>query len=494
MGNPRTTRYSFIFKVTALFSGVEVFKILIAIIRSKVIALLLGPEGFGIINMFLSSTAIIQKITNSGLNISAVRDITLAGKSENIVKLSRIVIVFRRLIFFTGLAGVLATIVLAPKLSNLVFNNDEYTTAFGWISITVLLNQLSSGQITILQGLAMLRKLALASLWGSTCGVLASLPFYYYYGYAAIIPTIIISSIIALIVSWWYSRKIPVKKIKVSLRRTLIVGRDMIILGFFLNLTSFYTMAVSYLLKIYISNIGSLELLGLYAAAMAILTRYVGMIFTAMSREYYPRLTSVAHDPEQSRITVNQQIEVTLLLLAPLIIIFLLFTEQFVVLLYSIEFLGVEKLLKLASIGMILRGASWPIGYLYIAKGDKKLFTVSNLIFYSIALLLDVIAFKLYGLTGLGISFLLSSVFSLLFSLGIGWHYYKYALSSEAFKIIMISLLLSSGCMVAEMILYEDIKIITSLIILSGIMSYYFVQINKRVDFKKMLKKFNKAG
>ena len=59
---------------------------------------------------------------------------------------------------------------------------------------------------------------------------------------------------------------------------------------------------------------------GLYSAGFTMIGTYVGMIFTAMGTDYYPRLSAVAKSNELSRQAINQQAEIAILIIAPLLI------------------------------------------------------------------------------------------------------------------------------------------------------------------------------
>ncbi|MDP5081484.1 MAG: hypothetical protein NWP87_02425, partial [Winogradskyella sp.] len=58
------TSYRSIMKATSLFGGVQVFNIIIAILRSKIIAILLGPAGLGIVGLLNSTTGFVSLLTN----------------------------------------------------------------------------------------------------------------------------------------------------------------------------------------------------------------------------------------------------------------------------------------------------------------------------------------------------------------------------------------------------------------------------------------------
>ena len=67
MTDENKSSYKSIFKATSLFGGVQFYQILIQIIRSKFVAVLLGPMGVGILGLLSSGMQLIQSFTNMGL-------------------------------------------------------------------------------------------------------------------------------------------------------------------------------------------------------------------------------------------------------------------------------------------------------------------------------------------------------------------------------------------------------------------------------------------
>jgi O-antigen/teichoic acid export membrane protein len=154
------TSYRQIMKATSIFGGVQVFNIIISIIRSKFVAVLLGPTGMGIVGLLTSTSSLIGGLTNFGLGTSAVKNVAAATSTGNQIRIAIVVTVLRRWVWITGIIGVLFTLVLSPWLSELSFGNRDYTLAFIWISITLLFTQLSTGQLVVLQGMRKLQYLA----------------------------------------------------------------------------------------------------------------------------------------------------------------------------------------------------------------------------------------------------------------------------------------------------------------------------------------------
>ena len=366
------TSYRQIMKATSIFGGVQVFNIIISIIRSKFVAVLLGPGGMGIYGLLTSTTSLIEKITNLGLGTSAVRNVAAANTTGDANRIGTVVAVLRRLVWITGILGAVITLAFAPWLSELTFGNKDYTVGFRWLAITLLFTQVTSGQLVVLQGMRKLQYLAKANLAGGFAGLFISVPIYYVWGLDGIVPAIIISSMVALVLSWHFSSKVNIERVAVNRNTLNTEGRDMIKLGFILSLSSLVSMATSYLIRIFISHTGSVDEVGLYNAGFAIINTYVGMVFSAMSTDYFPRLSGVANDIGKTKTVINQQAEVAILILAPILTIFLIFINWVVILLYSNRFLPVVSMIHWAALGIFFKAASWPLAYLIIAKGDSK--------------------------------------------------------------------------------------------------------------------------
>jgi O-antigen/teichoic acid export membrane protein len=397
--------YRQMMKATSIFGGVQAFNIIISIIRSKFVAVLLGTSGMGIMGLFTSTTGIISSLTNFGLNISAVKDIASAYQTGDEKRIEIIAAVIWRLVWITGLIGLIVTAILSPWLSELSFGNKNYTLAYIWLSATLLFNQLTNGQLVVLQGLRKLNYLARANLSGSFIGLIITLPLYYIWRIDGIVPGLLGSALISLFMSWHFSRKIKFGKTILSYHQTFVESKNMFRMGFIISISGLLVLMASYFIRIFISRTGGVEQVGLYNAGFAIINTYVGLIFSAMATDYYPTLSSIAHNNMLCKRIINQQAEIAILILAPLLIIFLVFINWVVILLYSEQFISVNNMIYWAVLGMFFKATSWSISFIFLAKGSGKLFFWNELIATIVLLALNMVGYHFLKLTGLGISF-----------------------------------------------------------------------------------------
>ena len=408
--NDNQQSYRKVLNATSLFGGVQFINIILRLIRSKAIALLIGPIGMGISNLLLTTMELINGLTNLGLERSAVKDISLANTNSNSKSVAITISILKKLVWLTITVGVILMILSAPWLSEIAFGNKDYTISFRWISIALLFKQLSSSQLAILQGLRKLKSLAKANLLGNFIGLLITLPLYYYYKIDAIVPAIIIATFMSFVFTYYYSHKLDIKSVTISRKEAVSEGKGMINLGVMLSLSSLITLLVAYIIRIYIGSANETEELGLidvglYSAGFVILNSYVGIIFNAMGTDYFPRLSEIANDIKKLRKTVLEQATVAILLITPIIVVFLACAPFIIVILYSHEFSPIVAMVTWGILGMIFKAVSWSMGYMIIAKGDSKVFIKTAIGFNTILLSINIIGYHFGGLEGVGISF-----------------------------------------------------------------------------------------
>jgi O-antigen/teichoic acid export membrane protein len=476
--------YRQIFKATSLFGGVEAINVIISIVRSKFLAILLGPAGMGIVGLLTSTIGLISAMTNFGLGTSAIKNVSAAAATSDDSRISKVVTVLRWLVWATGLLGMILTMILSSWLSELTFGNRDYKFAFIWISITLLFKQLTTGQLVVLQGLRKLNFLARANVFGSVLGLLITVPVYYIWRLDGIVPVIIISSFTSMVLSWYFARKVAVKSIEITCVKALVEGREMMKMGFMISLSGLIFTAASYLVRIFISNNGGVEQVGLYTAGIAIVSTYIGMVFTAMGTDYYPRLSGVAHDNKQARLLINQQAEVAILILAPIMSIFLVFINWVVILLFSTKFTPINGMVHWAALGMYFKAASWSIAYLFLAKGASNLFFWNELIANIYLLGFNILGYLLFGLNGLGISFMVGYIIYFIQVSFLARYKYDFKFNNEFSRIFGFQFIFGILC-------FTTMRFITTpwsyflgsiTIMLSAWLS--LVELNKRMDLK----------
>jgi O-antigen/teichoic acid export membrane protein len=382
--------------------------------------------------------------------------------------------------------------VLSPWLSQFAFGNREYTLAFIWISITLLLNQLSSGQKALLRGMRRVQYLVKANLAGSILGLIVTVPLYFFFGIDGIVPGIIIASVIALVLSWFFSHKVKIQPVTVDLNASVTEGKEMLTMGFLISLSSTLSLLTAYVIRIYIrssSGTVGVEQVGLYNAGFALINTYVGLVFTAMTTDFYPRLSAVAHNNQTCKQVINEQAEVAILILAPIIMVFLVFINIIIITLYSQKFTVISEMMYWASLGILFKAASWSIAFILLAKGTSRLYFQNELVSKAYFLVLNLLGYHFMGLTGLGISFMVAYIIYLIQYFFLSKRF-EFAFQSAFIKVFSVQLLLAICCLTAIKLLKNPYSSLigTCLIILSCWYSYR--ELDKRIELQAILSSY----
>ena len=489
MPDNKQSTYRSLFKATSLFGGLQVYQILISIVKSKFIAILLGPVGVGIQGLLQSGTEVIRTLTTFGLSQSAVREVSEAAGNNDEDRVKLVTSVINKLVWLTGLLGTVVVMVLSPYLSQSLFGNYDYTLPFIFLSITLLLEQLSSGQKVILQGLRKLKELAKASAWGATIGLIVSIPIYYLFGVNGIVPTLILSSITTVLLSWAYSKQYTKKCPRVTVRQTFKEGRTMLAMGIAMSVSNILITVCAFVLRSYISNNGGTEIVGYYTAGFTIVTTYFSMIFNALATDYYPRLAAVNSDNKKCRDLSNDQGDIASLIMTPLLLICLVFMPLILQVLYSDKFLEANAFVTWAVVGMLFKLASWLIAFQFIAKGETKLYIINETLLNSYTLALSLLGYKYAGLAGLGVAYSLSNVLYFIQVFVIAKVRYEYNFSSSFARLFIGQNLLVAICLLV--VLYVNTVgtyVLGSTIIIVSII-YSLYGLDKKMDLRNILRK-----
>lgn len=479
--------YRSIFKATSLFGGVQVYQILIQIIRSKIVAVLLGPSGFGIAGLYSSAIELVKKVTSLGISQSAVRDVSEANGTGDIKKISRTVTVLRKVVWWTGLLGLIVVATLSPILSITSFGNYDYTIPFIVLSVTLLLDQLCAGQKVVLQGMRRLRDLAKCSAIGVTLGLIITVPLYYLFDVEGIVPTMVLNAVASFVIAWIYAKKVKLEPVEVTPRETFVESKSMMKMGLAMSISGILSMGVAFALRSYIRSIGGTEEVGLYQAGFAIINSYVGLVFTAIGTDYYPRLAAVNKDNQKCKEIICQQGEIGILILAPMLTFCIVFMPIVIRILYSDTFIAANGFILWCCLGMMLRMASWVISYIFVAKSESKLFIVNELSANAYNLVLSILSYKLWGLVGMGIAFAAEYLIYFIQVFAIAYKRYKFNFNISFLKIFLSQLLLVCMCLFVVLITrgWQKYLIGTMLIMVCCVESY--IVLDKKIGIHEYI-------
>jgi PST family polysaccharide transporter len=434
--------YGRILKSSLVMGGAAAINMIFGFVRTKFAAMLLGPTGIGELANLTAILNLISTIAGFGMQNSGVRSIAQANSNGSQDSLGYTALTLRRVCLVTGLVGSIVTIMMSTWFSKWTFGSDNMTLHIAALSVGVLLGNLSSGQVALLQGLRQIKDLAKINVYGGAIGTAASIFFYFWLGHNGIVPTLLVTVAATAAVSWLISKRIDIPKIQSSWNESLKASRSMLAFGISLMWAAVVTSLVGYLINAIITKELGITSVGIYSAAFTLSAVLVSFVLNAMGSDYYPRLVAAAGDHTSLNRFVNEQTEIGILLATPFLLATLTFSPWVVQFFYSAEFLPAAGLMQWFVLGSLIRVIQWPMGYLQQALGKAKIFIITQTFFNILHLALFAFFLREFGLEGAAASFFALYAIALGVIKKLANHLTTFMWSSQATKLIATNALL----------------------------------------------------
>ena len=186
------TSYSHVLKYTGIFGSVQGLNIVIGLVRNKLVALLLGPSGMGLVSLLNSTITFMSQATSLGISFSAVKHISEIFDSGDEERIAHYIKVVRTWCLITALLGILLCAMLGPVLSNYSFSWGDHTIEFILLAPVVGMLAITGGETAILKGARKLRALASIQVCSVFAALFISVPIYFFFGTRGIVPVLLL--------------------------------------------------------------------------------------------------------------------------------------------------------------------------------------------------------------------------------------------------------------------------------------------------------------
>ena len=444
MKEKQTDAYGHVLKYTGIFGGVQGLNILVSLVRNKLIAVILGPDGMGLASLFNSTVNFVSQATNLGLSFSAVRHVSELFDKGDEQEIAHFVKVVRAWSLLTALIGMLVCVVAGPLLSNYTFAWGDHTLHFMLLAPAVGLLAITGGETAILKGARRLRALAVVQVYSVLLALVISVPIYYLFGQAGIVPVIVLMALATMLLTIYYSYRLYPLRLR-GAGGLLGEGMGMVRLGVAFVLAGIMGSGAEVVIRSFLNVSGELDTVGLYNAAYMLTITYAGLVFSSMEVDYFPRLSAVGSDSHQISLTVNRQIEVSLLIVSPMLAALIVLLPLLVPLLFSAKFLPMVPMAQVAVFSMYLKAVSLPISYTNLARGNSMGYLLIEAVYDIVLVALIVVGYRYLGLLGTGVALAVSYVVDLLIVYAYTYVHYGYRLSASVVRYATIQLLLGAG-------------------------------------------------
>lgn len=391
-------------KSTLVLGSSSVANTLIGILRVKMLALLVGPAGVGILGALSAISSLGTTIAAIGSDTAGTRRIALSSGDPGAV--ARIRTVLLAIAVLHGLVSVAVFYAARFDIAYWVFGNAGYADEIALLGVAVALSLIAGLQIAQLQGLGqagtVARVAVLSSLLGTAFGLLAV----WHLGVGGIIVLVLAQPALAALVAFGYTSRLS-KPQSSSLRaRWLatdwwgIVSQGAAYMGSYVML-ALVPLAIRALV---IRELG-MEAAGHFHASWTMSVIYVGFLLNAMSADYFPRLTALIDDRRAATSLVNDQVQLGLAIGGPILLVMLAAAPWLVPILYSREFLPAVEIFQWQALGNLMKIAGWPIAFIAMARGLSLQFFLVELIWSTVFFVVAWVGLPHLGLAATGLGF-----------------------------------------------------------------------------------------
>ncbi|MFA0657104.1 oligosaccharide flippase family protein [Vibrio sp. 10N.222.49.C12] len=369
-----------IIKIMSMLATSSVLVMIINIVKLKIIAITLGPEGVGLLGMLTLLVTVSAIVFGLGLQMSGIQ---LLGENKKEEKQEQYEIKFAALIVTITLSLIVSSVIF-------IFSNEIEISFSGHFENRYLIVLLASAIVmTLFSNLSYMylqsdrrvKDIAKVKVLGTLSSGVVTIVIVFLVPNASIIPYIIVLLPMAnLIITLLIIKEDIVNFSRVKISKSKKYVKLLVASGFVLMLSSALTNSSQFFVRYLLTTEFSATKLGLYQAAWSISMTYVGFVISAMSTDFFPKITECANEKDKSNFLVNEQIDVALCIIAPFLIILFVGAPYIVNVLYTKEFILTDKILQWQSIGDVFKVISYPLGFLLLANRNSIRFFSAVLI------------------------------------------------------------------------------------------------------------------
>lgn len=385
------------------------------VLRMKAAAILLGPAGIGLISLLTAVIAAASTVLQLGMGVVGPRQIAEAHASGDE---DRVAVSWRAMLLATialsFLGGVGIWLIRAP-LAEWTVGSAPHPMLVLALAISVGLTVASCAQMALLQGMRRTKDLALLSVLSASAATLVGVALLWFYQDRAIPLFVMAAPACGFAVGIVIVGRLPRPSVKKYDIADLLPHWMMYVrLGIPYMAASMVQTGADLLIRMDIRTQLGLEMLGQFQASWSVAAQTVALALVPMAAEYYPRLAGFMSRPQEAAQLVNQQNEMTLLLMAPIIMAMFGWGPEFVALLYSSDFSAAGDLLHWQAVAQLFKVMSWPLGFVLLAAGSGSTFFLAEFATVAVMVVLTHILLGQFGLVGAGVAYLFACMFYLI--------------------------------------------------------------------------------
>ena len=403
-----------ILESTLIMGSSSVLVMAMDLIRVKICAVILGPQGVGALSILNQFHVVALTITSLGLGTGIIRYVATFESEGDPISVQLLVGSAFRIVFIVASAAFILCFLLSPYLSHWILGDKRY---FVFIIIYALSLPLAAYPMiagNLLGGLKKIKSLAKINIYRSIISLLFIIPIVYFHRLKGAVFAVLVITSVHLILAYYYLTK---EQRLFEIFRFQTFNSDLLKKLFPYGVVSLLTGTTYYLshllLKMIIVHQLGMEMNGIYQPIWALTMAYPALILTSMSAYSYPRICELKTDKEIVD-ELNGIVRITTLLVVPTMFLLILARKPVIQMLYSDDFLAASQYLPLQAMGDFFRVLVWSIGMYLLPTMRLRAFIWLSILHDILLIILAIVFVRSYQLHGIVTGFTLCYIITFL--------------------------------------------------------------------------------
>lgn len=403
-------------KVLSMTALANLVKIGINLITTKVVAVLIGPNGVALVGQFTNFISTLTTISTGGISNGTIRYISEYKEDKSVF--DKYISASFSITLFFSLLSTAALLLFAKQVSMLLFDDLKYISIIYITALTLFLSSINSFFLSIINGKKLYDKFILINLLSSISGFVFTLVLVFFFRvYGALLALATYQSVIIFITIHIATKNklFSFKDISISFSKEkwskLFAYSLMSIVGVIWPIINVV------IRSILISEI-SIESAGIWEGMTKISGLITAIVGTAISTYFLPRFAEIINADELKKEVISG---LKIILTATLIIIIFIYTfKSYIInILYTEEFVGMKELFSYQLIGDFFWVGKMTLSFVLVAKAMIKKYIILEVLFGTIYLGVSLFfVFNGYGLISVPLAHLIYNLlyfFTMLF-------------------------------------------------------------------------------
>ncbi len=380
-------------------SGAKAITAALLFLRAKAVALMLGPEGVGLLGLYTAAQEIGAQAADGGLSHSSVREVARRrNRPDRAARLRRSLAV--AIIAAAAIAAVL-TWCFRRALSEALTGGQTHADAFGLLSVGIALTIFFRWRQSLVIAYGQVMALSRAVVVGTATATLIGTILIWMFGSEGLIWATIATPAAGL-VALAFVRLPPVGS---PTGRMTPDWARLARLGVPLMLIAQMSLIAPMLIRIGLTHQDGLDQAGYFQAAWTISAHCMTILLTAVAMDFYPKISALSDDRGKVSDCIRDQLSLHLTFGAPILLLIAGFAPLVLTVLFSGAFSAAAPLLHGLMVGGLARLVSAPLETVLTAFGRPRAVVISSILSLGLLLSGSWIGYGQLGLIAIAIAF-----------------------------------------------------------------------------------------